>query len=179
MLAGLDSNWMNRTEFGIGLKALASRDLVLEALIQPQHLNAVAAIAQKRPDLRIIINHAAKVYPTDVEMWEAGIDTFALLENTYCKISGLTQQSNDLSHQRRIVNKLLDVFGADRLMWGSDFPVLNETANYPSWVSSTATLLSELSADESNQIHSGTAVSAYRLGDKISKTLSQKINRDI
>lgn len=163
MAAAHGADWLDQPEYKPGLKTLAERYLILEALVLPQHLRAVAALAQEHPDLQIVVNHAAKPKPDDMPNWTIEIGAFKNLTNVACKISGLTQQSTNPAHQRQVFDTLLDVFGSQRLMWGSDFPVVLETSDYAAWLQSSKSLLQSISASEATQITSGTAAQIYHL----------------
>ena len=145
------------------LNALQKRKLVLEALVLPTHLNGIAAASRAHAELTIIINHAAKPDESNLDQWTNDIAVCAELPNVVCKLSGLTQQSSDFAHHARVCDVLLETFGPSRLMWGSDFPVLNETSCYVVWLHRTAELLAHLTPDEREQITSGTAERVYRL----------------
>lgn len=163
MAAGLGTVWLSAPEYANGLVALATRDLILEALVLPHHLSGVAAVARAYPSLQIVINHAAKVTPDNLGPWTAEMNSFKDLPNISCKLSGLTQQSLDFTHHSEVFNRLLEVFGPTRLLWGSDFPVLMETSDYQSWLNTTAELLSGLSIDDARQITTQTAKRIYKL----------------
>lgn len=155
--------WLSQSAYSPGFKALVKHDLVLEALALPHHLKAIIDIAHSFSDLRIVLNHAAKPELQNSQRWLKDIQSFARLQNTYCKVSGFTQQSSDRAHHMRVFDTLLAVFGTKRLLWGSDFPVLLETSDYNQWIQISKSLWSLLSTDEISQITSGTAQRLYRL----------------
>ena len=164
-MAGVSQNeqWLNTPEYKEGFKLLEQHDLVLEALALAHHVNAIAGIAKSFPELRIVLNHAAKPGTNDLPRWVDDIRTMASLENTYCKVSGFTQQSSESEHHQRVFDTLLTVFGPSRLLWGSDYPVLMETSDYGSWLHSSERLWTALSAHEITQIEHGTASRLYKL----------------
>ena len=145
----------------VGLRELAKRGLVLEALALPHHVKGIATIAKAHDVLQIVINHAAKPKPDDLAQWADDMSTLSGLENVICKLSGLTQQSSDPDHQARVRDVLLAVFGPDRLIWGSDHPVLLETSTYAGWLDTTQNLLSVLSVEEQTKVTSHTAARVY------------------
>lgn len=159
-------DWLDES-YEVGLHALTKRQLILEALALPKHLNGIAKIAGIHDDLNIVINHAAKPDADNLHQWSKDITAFASQENVVCKLSGLTQQSSDSSHHAQVYDVLLETFGPARLMWGSDFPVLMETANYESWLRTTQQLLESLSEDELEQVGSGTAQRIYQLNQEL------------
>lgn len=145
----------------LGLKHLAKRGLILEALALSHHIKGVADIARRHADLQIVLNHAAKPTPKDFDQWRKDIAMLSGHQNVACKLSGLTQQSVDLDDQTRVCDVLLDVLGPNRLIWGSDHPVLMETSTYANWIDTTRTLLAALSVNEQSQITQGTAARIY------------------
>jgi len=153
-------DWLSDSH-STGLRELERRNLILEALALPRHVDGIAHIARCHGELQIVINHAAKPGPDDLKQWARDITTMSGLENVVCKLSGLTQQSAEPDHHARVCDVLLDVFGPDRLIWGSDYPVLLETSSYAGWLETTATLLAALSKDEQTQITSRTAKRVY------------------
>lgn len=155
--------WLNDPSYFIGFENLIQHNLVFEALTQPHHVNAVATIAKLCPDLRIVINHAAKPEPKHLTRWIDDIKTLADLTNTYCKVSGFTQQSLDATHHKIVFDTLLMVFGSKRLLWGSDYPVLLETVDYAQWLHLSEAFWQALSDSEALDIKSGTARTLYRL----------------
>lgn len=165
-MAGVQAGpeWLGESH-AVGLRELARRDLILEALALPHHVPGIAAIAQSHADLRIIINHAAKPKPDDLAQWAEDMSALSGLETVSCKLSGLTQQSRDPDHQTHVCEVLLDVFGPERLIWGSDHPVLLETATYAGWLARTETLLAPLSSAERTQILQDNSLRVYGLSD--------------
>jgi len=157
------SQWLDLPEYQPGFKALASQNLILEALSLPVHLNGIASVAKRHGDLQIVINHAAKPMPAEFTEWAANIRQFALLENTFCKVSGFTQQSQSFDHHLNVFEILIEVFGPKRLLWGSDYPVLKETSDYGSWVSITNRLFDILQQPEAALIKSESAKRLYKL----------------
>ena len=89
--------------------------------------------------------------------------------NACCKVSGLLtelaaeQRSAAAELLQPVIDDLLQWFGPDRLMWGSDWPVLNLAASYQDWHSLSTTLLSRLDAQQQLQVYAGTAQRFYNL----------------
>lgn len=155
------AEWLSSPKFSNGLAALAQSGLVLEALVLPHHLPGIANVAQRSPELKIIINHAAKPKPADLGQWDKDISQFKELENVTCKFSGLPQQCSEPDHYRHVFATLMNTFGPQRMMWGSDYPVLLETSTYAKWTEYSDTLLSELSQSERSSIETDTALKTY------------------
>lgn len=123
-----------------GLSALATRGLVLDLLVRPQHLPASHAVARTCPDLRIVIDHCAKPFmrPGHPAAWQTAMAPLAALPNVHCKVSGLvTELAKDQSADevRPYMAAALNLFGPERLIWGSDWPVLQLRSDYAAWLS--------------------------------------------
>jgi L-fuconolactonase len=170
-----DVDWITIAPRADALSALAKHNLTFDALVLPQHLQALHRFAIANPDLPIVIDHAAKpafsADPSDArhKLWRDGMKQLAQDTQVCCKLSGLltelspAQRLNPAKHLAPVVADLLDWFGPARLMWGSDWPVVNLAADYNGWRSLTAQLLTDLDANDLAQIHSSTARQFYSL----------------
>jgi L-fuconolactonase len=134
-----DTWWLLRRELEPALHAMVEQGLCFDALIQPRHLPMLMEFARRWPTLPIVIDHGAKprIPLGEIEPWQAQLAELSLLPNVYCKLSGLrTEQatgapSTELGPYMRV---LMRTFG-DRLMWGSDWPVLlNSGDRYSDWL---------------------------------------------
>jgi L-fuconolactonase len=168
-----DANWVMQPAVLAGLGAASARGLVFDALIQPRHLAAVAALAAALPDLAIVIDHAAK---PQIARWTLGGAAFAawrdglarLVEapRVVCKLSGLaTEASADWqpADLRPYVDVLLALFGPERLMFGSDWPVVNLGGGFARWHGAARALTAHLPAAARGAIFGDTARRIYRL----------------
>jgi L-fuconolactonase len=133
-----DTLWILRTEVQPALAAMARDGLRLDLLVQPRHLAALPALAQRHPDLPAVIDHGAKpdIARDAFQPWAQDIARIAAETQWCCKLSGLVTeaapgwQDDDL---RRFVDHLLECFGPRRLMWGSDWPVVDLAGGYAGW----------------------------------------------
>ena len=168
-----DTNWILRPAVLENLKEVSKRGLRLDALITPRHLNAIAELADHVPELNIVVDHCAKPEIADRsepgQEWRDGITKLANKPNIMCKISGLANEAGpDWSAEklRPTTDHIIEVFGAGRIMWGSDWPVLNLVGDYSRWRNVTAELLARLSDEERTAIYGGNAVKFYGLDVK-------------
>ncbi|WP_420136608.1 amidohydrolase family protein [Sphingomonas sp.] len=159
-----ETDWLLRPELAPGLAALCDHGLCLDALVQPRHLPMLDHFAERWPDLPIVIDHAAKPYAAagTLDPWRA--DIAALAERgLWCKLSGLrTEQAQGQAAEllQPYVDHLVSCFG-ERLMWGSDWPVLLLSGDtYPQWVE-TAVRLSGLSGAARERLFAGAAADFY------------------
>ncbi len=164
----LDPAWILRDDVSPGLHAMTRSGLTLDLLILPHQLALVPILADAHPALPMVIDHAAKprVAARLFQPWADDIARAAQAPNVFCKLSGLiTEASGDwaVEHLRPYVDHLLAVFGADRLMWGSDWPVVDLAGGYGAWTHATERLLDGLDPGGRARIRGGTARSFYRL----------------
>lgn len=131
------ADWYDDPALDQGLAAMAAAGLVLEALVRPQHLPALARLAARHPDLRIVIDHAAKPDLDALSDWSAGMHALAACPRVWCKLSGLMTEVRDgQDHARlgKVAALLLASFGRDRILWGSDWPVVQLVCSYDDWL---------------------------------------------
>src|SRR5690606_9694470 len=114
--------------------------LVFDALVYSRHLPFIVQLARNYPALSIVLDHAAKpaIASAEGESWRRGMRALAACPNVYCKLSGLpTEMAAEQSWQAMLpyMRDMLDMFGAERLLWGSDWPVINLAGDYSRWLS--------------------------------------------
>jgi L-fuconolactonase len=114
---------------------------VLDALIRPKHLPALQRLAARHPALSIVIDHAAKPLADDLSGWIAGVRAIAACPNVACKLSGLVTEPGLTPHVDEVAATLLDAFGIERLIWGSDWPVLTLAGGYAAWLNRAQALI--------------------------------------
>lgn len=168
-----DPLWMLNAHFDAVYHELISLDLSFDALVTPRHLEALCVLAARYPAMRIIIDHGAKPQiakgmrdPEGFAGWAPAIERLAGFKNVSCKLSGLLTEAgpnatgDDL---RPYLDHLFNVFGPDRLMWGSDWPVVNLAGDYAHWVDICTSWASDHSDDARRMIWGDTAARLYRL----------------
>ena len=150
------------------LAAMAAAGLRFDALVRPRHLPVLAALRDRHPGLPIVIDHGAKpaVAGGDRASYAAALRAVAADGMTCCKLSGLVTEADpgwSVEQLRPWTDIILDAFGPDRVMWGSDWPVVGLAASYRQWVATTDALLSELDAAGRAAVLGGTAIRFYGL----------------
>ena len=134
-----DTHWLLRQELEPALHAMVQQGLRFDALIQPRHLPMLMEFARRWPKLPIVIDHGAKprIPLGEIEPWQAQLAELSLFPNVYCKLSGLrTEQAAgaSIAELEPYMRVLMTSF-RDRLMWGSDWPVLlNSGDRYGDWL---------------------------------------------
>jgi L-fuconolactonase len=133
-----DVGWILRAALRPALAAMSKSGLSLDLLIVPRHLPLVPELAQRHPDLRLVIDHGAKPPIADhaFEPWASDIGRVARESKAFCKLSGLVTEAGPRWTEEDIrpyILHLLECFGPQRLMWGSDWPVVDMAGGYRKW----------------------------------------------
>lgn len=163
-----DTAWILRPEVQPALAAMVQTGLRFDALVQPRHLPVLPALAARHPDLPMVIDHGAKpaIASGAFQPWADDLALVARDTPFFCKLSGLvTEASPDWQPDdlRRYADHLLTCFGPQRLMWGSDWPVVNLAGGYARWREAALALINHLSEAEQNAVLGGTAAAFYGL----------------
>lgn len=132
-------DWILAPARAAALTALTDHRLVFDALIAVDQIDTIATLAARYPDLSIIVDHAAKPRIGDADAWArwaTGMTRLAAHANIACKLSGLLTEApagagTDMLHP--YAARLLAAYGPERLVWGSDWPVLTTMAAYADW----------------------------------------------
>jgi L-fuconolactonase len=165
-----DDEWILNAALAPAIGALQEHSLSLDALVLPRHLPSLLAFARRFPALPICIDHAAKppVARAALAPWMDDIARLAALPQVVCKLSGLVTeaalhwQAAELAPYARHV---LDCFGARRVLWGSDWPVLNLASDYGHWLETSEILLAHLDENERAQVMGLNAQRFYRIAE--------------
>ena len=163
-----DPEWMLQPALRPAFEAIQARGLAFDALVKPRHLGPLMRLLERQPDLRAVIDHGAKpaIGAGDFEPWATGMTRLARETDVSCKLSGLVTEAGPdwtVAMLRPYVDHLLDTFGPERLIWGSDWPVVTLVADYAGWRAATMALLAGVDAAGRDLILGGNAVSFYRL----------------
>jgi L-fuconolactonase len=165
-----DDDWIVNPDLAPAVEALIAHDLAFDALIFARHVDALETFIKRFPTLRIVIDHGAKPPIRDGrsgwQSWADGITRLASLAHVHCKLSGLATEAAAGWTEATLqpyVDHLLQSFGPARLMWGSDWPVLNLNGDYLLWHSVANTLLAGLSDAERDAVFGANAATFYRL----------------
>jgi L-fuconolactonase len=161
-----DPDWMLSSAVSKALSAMQRKGLVFDALVRPPHLSRLLVLADRCPDLAIVIDHCAKPQIRDgvIEPWASDMAALARRANVHIKLSGLVTEATTgwkIHDLAPYVRHVLKSFGPDRVLWGSDWPVLNLASDYAQWVAVSKQLLKGLSADDLAAIMGGNAERVY------------------
>ena len=163
-----DPEWILGPDKQPALAALVRHGLRFDALVKPPHLPALLRLLERHPELPAVIDHGAKP-GIAVGAWQPWADQMTLLAQetgAFCKLSGLVTEASAAwtpDALRRYADHLLERFTPARVMWGSDWPVVDLAGGYRRWREATETLLQGLSVPERDAVLGGTAVGFYGL----------------
>jgi L-fuconolactonase len=147
-----DPRWLLRDAVQRGLAAVAEAGLVYDLLVRPPQLPAAIRTVRRHPQLQFVLDHVGKAPrdPDEHRTWERGVATLAGSPNVACKISGLFTEADPHGTAARALNW----FGAERCMWGSDWPVSTLAADYGDAIAI---------AGSDERVLGATAIAVYRL----------------
>ncbi len=165
-------DWVVQKQVIEGLQILADRGFTFDVVaVFPNHLKHVPALADKVPNLKMVIDHLAKPPLSDEDraVWREQLATAAESPNVYAKVSGLNTVTPDFENWtyediKPLVDYAIEQFGVDRLMFGSDWPVAVLAGDYAKVLDETKKCLAGLSSGEQEAILGGTGNAFYGLG---------------
>ncbi|BCJ76386.1 amidohydrolase [Catellatospora sp. IY07-71] len=163
----LEEDFLDRPGTRAGLTAVAECGLAIELAVRTEQLPSVARLAEAMPGARIVLQQAGSPWVTGgaegLAEWQRGIEPVAACGNVRAKLSGLVTLAHwdrwSVDDLRPYVDHAVEVFGARRLMFGSDWPTSELAATYPESLRAIASLLGGLHRD----VFAETAVSTYQL----------------
>ncbi len=164
-----NDDWLIEPSVLSGLQQLSARGLSYDLLVHTRHLEYVPLVAESCPDLKLVIDHLAKppIARNEIKEWSHAFEPLARYPNIHCKLSGLVTEANWNSWQtedlRPFVDCALEFFGADRMMFGSDYPVCLLTASYDRVLDGFLEILHTLSDADREKIFANNAAKFYRL----------------
>ena len=164
-----DPDWLRRPDVIRGLRAVAAAGLCYDLVVLPHQLAAATYAASEVPELTLILDHAGKppIGSGELDAWRAAIRAFAARPNTACKLSGLVTEAlpgAPLDAFAPVADVILEEFGPQRVMFGSDWPVCLLARDYAGVVELARLLTAGLSDTERTAVFSSTAVRLYGIG---------------
>jgi L-fuconolactonase len=164
-----DPLWLARADVRRGIRAVGAAGLAYDLLVLTPQLAAARDLVEALPEVLFVLDHLAKppIAAGDWEPWAGGIAALAALPNVTAKLSGLVTEAVwddwDAEGIGRYTRHALDLFGPDRLMFGSDWPVCTVAAGYDEVFSLAVALTVELGDGERGAVFGDTATRVYRL----------------
>ncbi|WP_433831633.1 amidohydrolase family protein [Flavobacterium anhuiense] len=169
VVQGEPDDFMFGAEFRRGIQALKAFDYTYDILIFERQLPAAINLVQDFPNQRFVIDHIAKpdIKSGSIDSWKKGIEEIAKYDNVWCKISGMVTEADWKNWKPEDLKPYLDVifenFSIDKLMYGSDWPVLNVASDYNEVVKTLEDYITEFSIEDQNKIWFENANSFYNL----------------
>jgi len=169
MLQDLDDDrWIADPVLAPAVAAMLRHGLCFDALVLPRHLPSLLEFARNHPQLSIVIDHLAKPIMQDgpETSWLENMARLAAQPQVHCKLSGMVTEAGPgwtVEQLRPYAGHILEVFGPGRVLWGSDWPVLNLAADYGAWCDATGDLLAHLDDAQREAVLSLNAQRFYRM----------------
>ena len=168
-----DDDWMLRPDVQWAYEALADLDLTFDALGFSRHLANFLTIFKRYPKLCVVVDHCMKPQIRDrgtakdeLTFWSEGMRRIAGETGAFCKLSGIVTESNPgwtVENLKPYADVVLEAFGPERVMWGSDWPVSRLRGEYGDWHGAAQKLCAHLPKADRDAIFGGTATRFYRL----------------
>ncbi|MBV6862883.1 amidohydrolase family protein [Xanthomonas euvesicatoria] len=163
-----DVHWLASPALDAAFDALLAHDLAFDALIRAVHVPALQARLKRHPGLRVVVDHGGKpqIAAGEFVAWAAGMAALAQHPTVHCKLSGLLTEAArgaGVDALEPYVAHLFARFGAQRLLWGSDWPVLTLRADYAHWFALAQQLVTRHAAEHAAAIFGDNARTFYRL----------------
>jgi L-fuconolactonase len=164
-----DPAWLVRDDVRRGIAAVGKAGLAYDVLVRSRELPAAVSLARRLPDVRFVVDHIAKPSIADgvIEPWASLLEPFRDLPNVTCKVSGMVTEADwstwTAADLRPYVDRVVDVFGPERLMFGSDWPVCLLAAPYEEVLAAARELTGGLTDGEQAAVLGGNARVVYRL----------------
>ncbi len=159
---------VSQTEtFRRNVRAIGATGRVFDMVYQARQLPVALDLARACPDMTLVLDHCGvpDIAGGAMDPWRADMAALAALPHVNCKLSGIMAYcapgTASLDVLRPWVDHVIEVFGPERVLWGSDWPVVNKGGGLPLWLDITDGLLAGLSADEQAAIRAGTARRVY------------------
>lgn len=160
-----DPDWMLHADLAWAFEALTEMGLSFDALGLPRHAVNFRRILDRHPDLRVVLDHGLKpeIRNNGFDAWAEGIAEIARETPAFCKLSGLVTEADsgwDVATLRPYADHIIKSFGPARVMWGSDWPVVNLAGGFDAWFAAAQALVP---TEMQSRIFGETAAEFYRL----------------
>jgi len=154
-------------QHGIGL--LSKYNLTFDILVFPKQLPAAVQMVKKFPKQTFILDHIAKpnISQPMTELWKTNITALSKFENVHCKLSGMVTETKDFCFTKEdftpFIDHVFSCFGANRILFGSDWPVCLLAADYTKVITLISEYLNAYSANIKSQVLGLNAIKIYNL----------------
>jgi L-fuconolactonase len=167
-----DPEWLLRDDVAEGLRLLEDADVPFDLVsVRRRHLDLVPELVERHPRLRIVIDHLSKppIARDELEPWWTNIARAAgASPRVFAKVSGLMPARTPydrwtIDDLRPFIDRVVDSFGPDRLMWGSDWPIIDLAGGYERAWDAAHALVADWSSADRDALFGGTAIRFYAL----------------
>ena len=164
-----DDRYMLQPDFKQGLRKLEKYGLTYDILIYPRQIKYACALVSELPQQKFIVDHMAKplIKEGKIEAWKKDMQELAKADNVFCKLSGMVTEANWNNWKQEdfvpYMETLLEIFGPNRLLFGSDWPVCTVSAKYEQVLGIVTNFISFLSPVEQAHIMGQNAIDFYNL----------------
>jgi L-fuconolactonase len=163
-----DNSLFRSSFFRERLQLLAANDLTFDLLVRPDQLQYCTDLVGELPELTFVLDHLGNpVIGGDNSNWRTGLKELSTMPNVYAKVSGLTHNtlgnSFDVSSFDSSLECAVEFFGTDRLIFGSNWPVVDINASFGFWMQVVSEFFNKVAPDALPDILGHNAVKAYNL----------------
>ena len=164
-----DDAWMLREDAGQGFAELERRDIPYDLVVWPRHLKYLPKLREKHPRLRLVIDHIGlpPIATGKMDGWNQDMENAARLPDMWCKLSGMITRADPKNWKpedlKPYVDHIVGLFGCDRLMFGTDWPICTLAGSYLDVVETLRIVLGPLGEDSAARVWGGNAREFYRL----------------
>ncbi|MBC63520.1 MAG: amidohydrolase [Chloroflexi bacterium] len=164
-----DPQWIINSGAIRGLKIIAERNLTFDFLARPKNLIYIPKIMSLVPNLRAVLDHVGKpeIAEKKIQPWLSDLRKIASIDNVFCKLSGMITEANhenwNIDDLRPYVHHALSLFGVDRIMFGSDWPVCTLAGQYKDVKNSFDEILKDIDHASQNKIFGENASKFYKI----------------
>lgn len=161
--------FLKHKKFLHGIKLLKNFNFTYDILIYEKQLNEAIDFVNQFPEQKFIIDHCAKpaIKNKSISNWKKGMQEISQNKNVYCKLSGLTTEADWVNWKEKDFNPYFDCvfeyFGTDRLLFGSDWPVVLVSGTYAKWKNLLEKYMHNFSAEEKAKVFRENAIEFYNL----------------
>ncbi len=169
VVQGEPKGFLSDPRFVKGVNALAKFGFTYDLLVYHHQLEEALSFVSKLDDVKIVVDHIAKpsIRTGEKTHWELDMAALSTFKNVSCKISGMVTEANWRSWKKEdffpYLDEVFESFGADRIMYGSDWPVCLVAAQYEEQLEIVSTYMNALTSHEKEMIMGGNATKFYNL----------------
>lgn len=163
-----DPRWILRPTLGAAFEAMIAHDLVFDALVRPEHIDVLRIRLMQHPTLRAVLDHAGKpdIANEGFDTWAESLERLARDTAVHCKLSGLLTEAGGRTSPEDLAPYIAHIFlcfGSKRVLWGSDWPVLNLACDYAHWLGLSRRFVNRFAPGQEQDVFGDTAARLYQL----------------